>query len=96
MPAADIEPRNLFAGSIFSQGGRPLHVTVEMVIICGCHPCIILMAKPVPYTVFFTDSHMAHLDRKKIFKHRLPDAPVINILRNAENGRALVSVTELI
>ena len=71
-------------------------ISIKMIPVYRRHSGIIIMAQPMPYSVFFAYPHMTHLYRKKIFQHRLPHTTIINVLCHPEYGRTRVSITHKI
>ena len=84
VPSAPVQAGNRFPGPVGGQRRILLKITVKVGKAGRSHPCVIMMAQSVPDPVFFLHPHVTHLNREEILKHRLPDAPVINIPADPE------------
>ena len=73
MPSADVETGNGFTRLVFGQRGWSLVIAIEMEVARRGHARIVEMASAMPHAVLLFDAHVAHLNRKEMLEHRLPD-----------------------
>ncbi|MFA5533118.1 MAG: hypothetical protein WDA19_01370 [Mariniphaga sp.] len=85
MPTADIQSGDRITRVKLRQSRGTLRVAIDVIEINWCHQGIVHVTEIMPHPVLLVDPHMAHLYRKKKLQHRLPDTPVVDIIRNAEH-----------
>src|ERR1035438_5376968 len=73
VPSADIDARNMFAGSEWRVGGRSHRITVEVRVIHRGLTSVVEMRCTMPDAIAFSHFHMIHLFRQIDIERGAPD-----------------------